>query len=91
MTRHFHWRLDATSILIALISPAAALAQSATKDESNSRELEEVIVTAQHLEENLQKAAISVTTATGDALVQRGINDTRGSGAPRAGHLHRPE
>jgi iron complex outermembrane receptor protein len=83
MTRHFRWRFDATSFVIALISPVAALAQSTTQpgpstSASSGRELEEVIVTAQHLEENLQKAAISVTTATGDTLVQRGINDNAG-------------
>jgi len=80
MTRHFHWRFEATSVLFALISPIAALAQSSTQAEpgSNSKELEEVIVTTQHLQENLQKAAVSVTVATGDHLVMRGINDNAG-------------
>jgi len=83
MKRHFDWRFDTTGMLIALISPMAALGQTTTQagastSASSGRELEEVIVTAQHLEENLQKAAISVTTATGDTLVQRGINDNAG-------------
>ena len=72
MTSRLQRRLDATGIVLALVSPAAALAQSA------GPELEEVIVTAQHVEENLQKAAISATIATGDTLVQRGINDNAG-------------
>ena len=83
MARHVYGRFDASCILVALISPVAAFAQSAAQAESStsaggSKELEEVIVTAQHLEENLQKAAISATTATGDTLVQRGINDNAG-------------
>jgi iron complex outermembrane recepter protein len=83
MTRHFHWRFDATSLLIALISPVAALAQSSTQADpstsaSNGKELEEVIVTTQHMQENLQKAAVSVTVATGENLVLRGINDNAG-------------
>jgi iron complex outermembrane receptor protein len=83
MTRHLHWRFESTGILIALISPVAALAQTSTPLESatsagSGKELKEVIVTAQHVQENLQKAAISVTTATGDTLVTRGINDNSG-------------
>ncbi len=72
MQGHVHWRRRATGILVAFIAPTAVIAQS------SDVELEEVVVTAQHVEEDLQKAAISATVASGDELVERGITDTAG-------------
>ncbi|HXC59339.1 MAG TPA: TonB-dependent receptor [Steroidobacteraceae bacterium] len=73
MKGHLHRRLSASGLLVAMVAPATVLAQSAEKVE-----LGEIIVTAQHVEENLQKAAISATIATGDSLIERGIVDTAG-------------
>jgi iron complex outermembrane recepter protein len=72
MQGHLHSRRAAKGILFALMAPAAVVAQSV------DLELEEVVVTAQHVEEDLQKAAISATVASGDELVERGITDTAG-------------
>jgi iron complex outermembrane receptor protein len=78
MTHHLRRRLVATTILAALSAPVAAFAQSAATPAPTGGEnqLAEIVVTAQHVTENLQKAAISVTAATGDTLIRRGIEDT---------------
>jgi iron complex outermembrane receptor protein len=79
MTCHLRRRLVATTILAALCAPAAAFAQAApltTAPAAATDQLEEVVVTAQHVTENLQKAAISATVSTGENLITRGINDT---------------
>jgi iron complex outermembrane receptor protein len=76
MKAHLQRRLDATAVLVAFCAPAAVFAQSTAA--TTTVELGEVIVTAQHVEENLQKAAISATIATGDTLIERGIVDTAG-------------
>jgi iron complex outermembrane receptor protein len=86
MTRHHSRCFTATSVLLACFAPAVALAQSApaARNSTDSTpadgrvELGEIIVTAQHVEENLQRAAISATIATGDTLIERGIVDTAG-------------
>ena len=69
-------RFAATNVCVALLSPAAAMAQSTGAPQTV--ELAEVVVTAQFVEENLQRAAISATIATGDTLIERGITDTVG-------------
>lgn len=76
MTRHLRRRLPAAIALLSAVASAAASAQSTTAPDGSA--LEEVIVTAQHVSENLQRAAISVTIATGDSLIERGIVDTAG-------------
>ncbi|MGZ3273941.1 MAG: TonB-dependent receptor [Caulobacteraceae bacterium] len=78
MTRHLRRRLVATSILGALVAPAAAFAQPAAAPAAPAGQLEEIVVTAQHVTENLQRAAVSATVAQGPELVTRGINDTAG-------------
>ena len=76
MKGQFQRRLDATAALVAFCAPAAVFAQSTAA--TGTVELAEIIVTAQHVEENLQRAAISATIATGDTLIERGIVDTAG-------------
>jgi iron complex outermembrane receptor protein len=78
MTRHLRRRLVATTILAALAAPISAFAADAAAPAAAENELEEVVVTAQHVAENLQRAAISATVATGETLITRGIVDTAG-------------
>jgi iron complex outermembrane recepter protein len=59
----------------ALLPAQRTLGQSAAK---NSITLEEVVVTAQRREENLQNVPIAVTAVSGDALEKAGIADTSG-------------
>jgi iron complex outermembrane receptor protein len=76
--RQFRRRLVATTILAALSAPAVGFAATAPVAAAGSAELEEVVVTAQHVTENLQRAAISATVTTGENMVTRGIFDVSG-------------
>lgn len=66
---------------VALAQPAFAqdsdTAQSATSgaqaDASSAGGIQEIIVTAQHRSENLQRAAIAVSAVSGDALTSAGV------------------
>ena len=79
MKGQFERRLGATCVLVACVSPVTLMAaQPASPAAASEVQLEEVTVTAQHVEENLQKSAISATVATGDTLIDRGINDNAG-------------
>jgi iron complex outermembrane receptor protein len=65
---------------LALASPAMAVsadAASAPGDSDSGRGLDEIIVTAQHREENLQEVPIAVATVTAEALANTGIDATR--------------
>jgi iron complex outermembrane receptor protein len=53
---------------VAQVAPTAS--PSSAKPEA---ELEEIIVTAQRREESLQRAAVSVTAVSGEALLNRGV------------------
>ena len=56
------------------LSVASALAQAqSTAPSSETTALEEVIVTAQRRDENLQRAALAVSAIDGDALLQAGV------------------
>lgn len=76
MTLHFRRRLVATTFLATLSVPIAAFAQAAAPPSASGSTLAEIVVTAQHRAENLQRAALSATVATGDTLIERGINDS---------------
>lgn len=66
--------LCASSLAIATSVFVPAQAQEvAVKKDVNA--LEEIIVTAQRREENLQRAAISVSAVTAEALAQKGVTD----------------
>jgi len=79
MKGQFERRLGATCVLIACASPVTLMAaQPAPPAAASEAQLEEITITAQHVEENLQKSAISATVATGDTLIDRGINDNAG-------------
>jgi iron complex outermembrane receptor protein len=51
-------------------------AGAAADDVADQGGLDQIVVTAQRREENLQRAAIAVSAVTGDALVAAGISDT---------------
>lgn len=80
MKGHLDRRVRATSVLLACTAPAAALAAQAAQPASatDSFELAEITVTAQHVQENLQRSAISAIVASGDTLIDRGITDNAG-------------
>ncbi len=52
----------------------AVLGVMCTNDVAAAEGLEEIVVTAQRREENLQKVPISITAFSADAITQRGIN-----------------
>ncbi len=62
----------ATAVHLAIF-PAAALAQGA--DSADSMVLEEIIVTAQRREQNIQDIPLSVTAISGDLLSANGVLD----------------
>ncbi len=63
---------------IALAQDSAATAESAEAQESDG--LDEIVVTAQRREENLQKTALAVSAVTGDDLTKSGITETANLG-----------
>lgn len=66
------------AIAVGLIGAQPAFAQEAGADpeaSSNDGGLAEIVVTAQKREENLQRAAISVTAITADDLTRKGVTD----------------
>lgn len=69
-----HFSLGA--LAIALASPAAA--QSAdTPATAEDEALGDIVVTAQRKSEDLQKAALAVTVATGDDLIDKGVTSVQ--------------
>ena len=63
---------------IAVAQSNAATAESA--DAQVSEGLDEIVVTAQRREENLQKTALAVSAVTGDDLTKSGITETSNLG-----------
>lgn len=64
----FTQRAVATAISTLLLGPSLALAQA-------NAGLEEVVVTAQKVKENLQKVPLSITALNGDALGDAGVKN----------------
>lgn len=68
----------ASSLAVAFATVVGAPAFAQAGDEPVTSEgtgLKEIIVTAQKREENLQRAAISVTAVTGESLTKQGVSD----------------
>jgi iron complex outermembrane recepter protein len=66
------------AIAVGLIGAQPAFAQEAAADpeaSSDDNGLAEIVVTAQKREENLQRAAISVTAITSDDLTRKGVTE----------------
>ena len=67
------------AIAAALCVPQVALAQAAAPQDGASQDdggLEEIVVTAQKRDEDLQRVPIAITAVSGEAIVARGINST---------------
>ena len=63
-----------TAIAATLCLPHVALAQEEASQDDGG--LEEIVVTAQKRDEDLQRVPIAITAVSGDAIVARGINST---------------
>jgi iron complex outermembrane receptor protein len=77
--------LLASVACVGLILPGAALAQDGTTGGESaaleqSEGLDEIVVTAQRREENLQKTALAVSAVTGDDLTKSGITEAANLG-----------
>jgi len=77
--------LLASVALIGIGTPGIAFAQdgAAAADSANGQEsegLDEIVVTAQRREENLQRTALAVSAVTGDDLTKSGITETSNLG-----------
>jgi iron complex outermembrane recepter protein len=68
-----HW-LVSTAVAAAMLTPAVALAQTEAPDAA-SVGLEEIVVTAQRVEENLQRAALAISAVGADQLQRSGVTD----------------
>lgn len=77
MRKALKFKLIGVSVL-AMSLPVAAQAQTSDEStEESSQGIEEIVVTAQKRDENLQKTPVAVTTFSGDSLVQTGVTDLR--------------
>ncbi|MDE2405167.1 MAG: TonB-dependent receptor [Sphingomonadales bacterium] len=63
-------------IAATLLAAAPALAAPAAEPQANSGQLDEIVVTAQHREENLRAVPIAVTAVTADTLKNAGVSNT---------------
>lgn len=60
---------------MAVVLSAAAPALAQESEAADEGRLDEIVVTAQKREENLQRAAISISAVTAEALVDKGVSD----------------
>jgi iron complex outermembrane recepter protein len=68
--------LTSTAIAAAIIIPSAALGQTqAAAAPEAVFGLEEIVVTAQRVEENLQRAALAISAVSGEDLERAGVTD----------------
>lgn len=72
--------LLASTCLAGLVMTANPAAAQDAPAEAETQGLEDIIVTAQRREENLQRAAVAISAVTGDDLVAAGISDTASLG-----------
>jgi iron complex outermembrane receptor protein len=72
---HLSKRLCATSMFVAVSMLAATSSQAAADDQGGGATVGEVVVTAQKRTENINGVGMSINAISGDALVQRGVQD----------------
>lgn len=68
-----HWSAAATTALAVAAHAAPAWAQEASGTKARQEALDEIIVTAQKREQNLQDIPVAVTALSGDALTERNV------------------
>lgn len=71
-------RFGVLAVALALAAPTAGGAQTAKEAKQRKPatiEVEEITVTAQKREENIQETPISVTALSGETLTQKGVSD----------------
>lgn len=68
--------LLSTAMVSGMFVVAPAMAQQEAQDEAAAQEsgIQDIVVSAQRRDENLQKAALAVSVIGGDALTQAGVN-----------------
>jgi iron complex outermembrane receptor protein len=69
--------LGAASMLAGLLGSATAVAQNAQVPAAKAERLEDIVVTARKVEENLQQVPVSVTALTADDLAERNVQGLR--------------
>ncbi len=75
MTNSIRTSRTPVACISAFFVSAAALAQAPPTKESPEGELQEIVVTAQKRAENINDVPLSIATASGDELRERGIYD----------------
>lgn len=78
--RRFNWLLYATAAASALICPKVAWAQDGQAADETPSGIQDIVVTAQRRETNLQTTALSVASLSGDALEARSISNIESLG-----------
>lgn len=63
----------ASCLLLALAAPAYAADTAAAADDTGTLTVDEIVVTAQRREENLQKTPIAITVLGGESMAQRHV------------------
>lgn len=77
MQRAKRYTLVPAGLSMSLLMSGPAFAQDATQSpERSSATLEEIIITAEHRSENLQKTALAITALDAEALEQAGVTQT---------------
>ena len=71
--KHLGFASAAALLIAAAATPRAALAQAKPAAQPAPQGLGEVVVTAEHREQTLQRAAVAVTAVSGQQLTQRDI------------------
>ena len=75
MKKRWFYSVAVTAMVTCLACPPVQ-AQDAGQPESNDPVLDEIVVTAQHRAENLQKVGISITAFSGEQMRELGISKT---------------
>ena len=77
MVSRIFFASTAAAIALPLVWAVPAFAQEAAEDSVNQQGVEEIIVTAQRRSENLQKASISISVLTPEAIAKAGISQAQ--------------
>ena len=70
-----HFLMSTVAVLGLSASPAMAQNAAADSDDISSRRLEEIVVTAQKREQNIQSVPLSILSVSGETLNRAGVTD----------------